>query len=123
MDNSATRSLTPEKKDLSENEMRYRDIFEHATVAIWEEDFSQVKVEVDKLRETGVTDFRSYFHDHPEFVERALKLVSIIEANRAMLELYNAKDKADVLGSLDRFASPANFLDELVAFTEGVPSF
>ena len=64
-----------EQKRLRESEERYRGIFENATVAIWDEDFSDLKAEVDKLRADGVYDFRGFIEEHPKFVSRALKLV------------------------------------------------
>ncbi len=110
---------TPSQKRLHESQDRYRDIFENSATAIWDEDFSQVEAEVDKLRKNGVTDFRSYIKEHPEFLEQAVRLVDILDANEAMLRLYGAKEKAEVLGNLEKFISPENFEDELVAFAEG----
>ena len=108
-----------EQKRLRESEERYRSIFENATVAIWDEDFSQVKVELDKLRTDGVSDFRSYIKEHPEFLQRAVGLVRILDANKATLRLYNVSEKAQVLGSLDKFVAPETFQEELIAFAGG----
>jgi PAS domain S-box-containing protein len=108
-----------EQKRLREREEYYHDIFENATVAIWDEDFSQIKVEIDKLRKNGVSDFRSFIKEHPEFVTRALKLVNILDANSATVRMYGVSNRAEVLGSLDKFVSPQNFQYELIAFAEG----
>ena len=108
-----------EQKRLREREEYFRGIFENATVAIWDEDFSQLKVEIDKLRKNGVNDFRSFIKEHPEFVTRGLKLVNILDANTATVRMYGVSDKVDVLGSLDKFVSPQNFQYELIAFAEG----
>lgn len=112
----------PSKRRLETAE-RYRDIFENTTVATLVEDFSHLKVAIDTLRQDGVTDFSSYIEDHPEFLEQALKLVTIEDANQAMLTLYNASEKSDVLGSLDKLASPENFKEELIDFAEGKALF
>ena len=104
---------------MNRDEERYRNIFENAAVALWEEGFSEVYVELEKLRANGVTDFRNYFDDHPEFLNQAVKLVKITDANEAMLRLYGAKEKKEVVGDLERFVSPENFIDELVAFADG----
>lgn len=101
----------------------YRDIFKNASVAIWQEDFSEVKTAVDQLRADGVTDMRGYLLKHPEFLERALKMVNVLDANPAMLRLYNAREKADVIGGLDKFVTPENFQDEFIAFAEGQTYF
>jgi PAS domain S-box-containing protein len=112
-----------EEKRVRQSEERYRGIFENATVAIWDEDFSQVKVEVDRLRADGVGDIRGYIKEHPEFLQRALKLVKILDANEATLRLYNVREKAEVLGDLDKFVSPETFREELIAFAEGKSYF
>ncbi|HEY5728732.1 MAG TPA: GAF domain-containing protein [Anaerolineales bacterium] len=119
---SAIRRMMENKKPRG-NETRYRDIFENANIAIWEEDFSEVKSEFDKLHMEGVTDFRNYIMEHPEFLERSVQQVKIIDANEAMLRLYDAKEKSDVLGSLGKFVSPQNFQEELIAFAEGESYF
>ena len=108
---------------LAQLNSHYRDIFENATVAIWEEDFSEVKTAVDQLRANGVTDFRGHVLKHPEFLEYVVRLVNILDANPAMLRLYNAKEKADVTGGLEKFVTPENFQDEFIAFAEGETYF
>ena len=108
-----------EQKRLRENSEKYRNVFEYSTIAIWEEDFSELKTELDKLRADGVTDFRGHIKDHPEFLERSVKLVKVLDINAAVLNLYGAKDKSEVLGSLGKLVSPEIFEDELIAFAEG----
>ena len=43
--------------------------FEHyynaAPIALWEEDWSGLKIRIDQLRNAGVTDFRAYLKDNP----------------------------------------------------------
>ena len=45
-------------------EPRYRELFEQSPVAIWENDWSDVKREVDHLTAAGVDDIRSYLLEH-----------------------------------------------------------
>ena len=112
-----------DQKHLRASEARYRDIFENASVMIWDEDLSELKAEVDKLRANGIADFRSYIKQQPEFLRRALKLVNIIDANETTLRLFYAQEKTEVLGSLDRFVSPETFQEELIAFADGKSYF
>ncbi len=53
---------------LRRSEVRFANIFEQAPVAIWEEDLSQVRVELDALADQGVTDLRRHLDEHPEFL-------------------------------------------------------
>ncbi len=115
-----------EARILEASEARYRRIFETAAVCIWDEDFSLVVTVLDALRARGVRDFRRYFDEHPEFVTEAAGLVRVRDVNQATLELFEARDKAELLGSLERVFLPetmAVFRDELLALAEGAASF
>lgn len=119
---SVAREIIDHKR-LHKSEEDYGGIFENTPVATFVEDFSQVKRELDKLRDDGVTDFSRHIHEHSEFIEQALKQIRILDANNAILSLYHAKEKADILGTLDRLMSPQDFQEELIAFAEGKLSF
>ena len=109
-----------------DSERRYRYIFESAGASIWEEDFSQVNAAIDELRTGGVRDFRQYFAAHPEFVERAIAMVRILDVNDATVKLFAAQDKQELLVSLDRIFTPETrdvFTGELIALAEGATRF
>jgi len=106
-------------KALRDSEERYRSIFENANMAIWEEDFTEVMAALDDLRDQGITDFRCYLDEHPEFLQSALQQIKIIEANQSMLKLYGAAQKSDMLISLDKLITPEILKEELLALAEG----
>ena len=115
-----------EARIVEASEARYRRIFETAAVCIWDEDFSLVVTVLDALRARGVRDFRRYFDEHPEIVAEAAGLVRVRDVNQATLDLFEARDKAELLGSLERVFLPetlAVFRDELLALAEGAASF
>ena len=91
-------------------------------MSIWEEDFSHVKRVIDDLKAAGVQNFREYFAAHPEFVEQAIGMVRILDVNEATVKLFGARDKQELLVSLDKILTPEAqqvFVDELVALAEG----
>jgi hypothetical protein len=47
--------MQPTEKVSRSSEERYRSLFENSPVALWEEDYSPVKVRLDQLR-TGCTN-------------------------------------------------------------------
>ncbi len=110
-------------RELAESEKRFRNIYDTAPVSIWQEDWTEVIALIDELRAGGVVEFRAYFLDHPEFVERALKAVKILDVNQWTLDMFAAKTKEQLLGSLGTvFATPdtlPGFVGELVALAEG----
>ena len=119
MDVTAAREAEAEVR---QSERRYRYIFQSTGVSIWEEDFSQVKTAIDDVKAGGVEDFRQYFAAHPEFVERAMSLVRVLDVNDASVELFGARDKQELLVSLDKILTPEThdiFAAELIALAEG----
>jgi signal transduction histidine kinase/ActR/RegA family two-component response regulator len=119
---TARRAVEAAHASLRDSEERFRTIFETAAVSIWEEDFSAVRAAIDELKAQGITDFRRYFGEHPEFVQRAMSLVRVLDVNEATIKMFEAADKADLLGSLPKIFIEESlhvFVRELVALAEG----
>ncbi len=91
--------ITCQSRELEETEARYRLLFEHSPLPLLEEDLSEAKAFLDRLRAMGVTNLDRYFGDHPEELQFCLTTVRIVDRNRATLTLYEA-DQADQLASL-----------------------
>ncbi len=111
---------------LHTSEERYRSLFEQVPVALWEEDFSEVRASFQRLRETGVSDFRQYFDAHPDEVIRLSRQAKIRDVNRYTLELYEADSKAALLQGLNIVFGPEShevFKAELVALAEGANQY
>lgn len=114
------------EKKLIQSEEWYRSVFENAGVSIWEEDFCEVKNELDKLAASGITDLYRYFDEHPEFIQMALTKIKIIDINNETLKLLKAETKEQVLGSLEVIfnRNELNVIkEELVALAEGREEF
>jgi PAS domain S-box-containing protein len=112
--------------EVRESERRYRYIFQSTGVSIWEQDFSRVKDAIDDLKAMGVRDFRDYFAAHPEFVERAIAMVRVVDVNDATVELFAAESKDELLVSLRKVFLPETvevFVGELIAIAEGRTTF
>ncbi len=111
---------------LKENEARYRSLFEDFPISLWEEDYTFVKRELEALRRQGVIDVRSYFTEHPEFIDEYIKHINVLDVNNATLKLMHAVTKGELLGSLSkitRSGSSAGFLDEFVRIANGETEF
>src|SRR5207249_7063659 len=109
-------------RSLRESERRFRYIFESTGVSIWEEDFSRVKAAIDELEAQGVRDARAYCAAHPEFVERAITMVKVVDVNDASVELFAAESKDELLVSLHNVFVPESreaFVEQMVAIAEG----
>ncbi|WP_373499318.1 ATP-binding protein [Desulfococcus sp.] len=107
---------------LKTSEERFRRIFQAATVSIFEENFSEPYKAILHLKRKGVTDFKSYFALHHDFVKHCMALVKIIDINDAGLKLYGATGKDELFGSIESLMLPEaldNFRDLLIAIAEG----
>ena len=116
------RRVVERTAELSVSEARFRGLFEHAPVSIWEEDFSAVRQYVADLREAGVVDFSAYFNAHPEEVAICAARVKIVDINRATLEMYQAESKTQLLTDLSKVLgseSLVQFKQELLALIRG----
>jgi PAS domain S-box-containing protein len=91
------------KAKLIASEQRYKYLFDQSPVSIWEEDFSEVKKQLDQLAQNGVTDFRQYFQENPKELKKYSELVKIIDVNQKTLTLFSATDKEDFLQNLASF--------------------
>jgi diguanylate cyclase (GGDEF)-like protein len=78
-----------------------RGLFEHSPVSLWVEDFSHVKQLLADVRERGIRDFRVFTDVHPEFVERCMAEIRVVDVNQHTLELFAAPDKPTLLRRLN----------------------
>ncbi len=103
------------------SEEHFRNIFEGVGVSIWEEDFSEVKALIDSLATDGVQNFRRYFMEHPDVVERSIGLVKIRDVNPATVKMFGATSRMELMQSLHQIFLPEThgvFLEELVTIAE-----
>ena len=119
------REITEEvlaERELAASERRYRELFESSPLAIWENDWSGVKRQIDMLQADGVRDLRAYLLDHTDVAEELSHEMRFVALNAAAKALYRVEDttqwydNANVpLSSDERAVAIAMFLD----FIEG----
>jgi diguanylate cyclase (GGDEF)-like protein len=85
---------------LAVSETHARGLFEHSPVSLWVEDFSVVKRLLEEVRDRGITDFRVFTDVHPEFVQRCMSEIRVVDVNQQTLTLFAAPDKASLLHRL-----------------------
>ncbi|WP_457578422.1 hypothetical protein [Ensifer adhaerens] len=123
VDNS---SANASEQPYRESEARFREIFENAGVAVWEQDFSGVCDLLDQLRSEGVEDLRAHLKAHPNRLDEAIAQVRIVDVNPFTVELFEATEKDELLRSLSNVFLPETapiFLEELMALWQGQRRF
>ena len=111
---------------IKQEQERFRLIFEHSPIAIWEEDFSQVTRLLQKLKKQKIGDIRKYLTQHSDIVVKTFRNIKILDVNKAALTLYGARTKRELIKNFGRtFAVGAIkiFIDEFVALAEGQKFF
>ena len=88
------------RRQLAVSEEYARGLFQHSPVSLWVEDFSGIRRLLDELNERGITDFRVFTDVHPEFIERCMSEIRVVDVNRHTLELFGAPDKQTLLQRL-----------------------
>jgi len=87
-------------RKLTHSENYSRGLFEYSPISLWVEDFSHVKKLFGDLRQIGITDFRVFTDVHPEFVERCMQEIRVIDVNQQTLTMFAAPDKQTLLSRL-----------------------
>ncbi len=116
-----TEQETAKRQQLA-SEAYARGLFEHSPVSLWVEDFSTIKRLMDEVRERGITDFRVFTDVHPDFVERCMFEIRVIDVNRQTLTMFGAPDKTALLGRLHevfRDEMKVHFREQLIDLWQG----
>ena len=110
------------RRKLAASEAYARCLFEDSPASLWVEDFSAVKHLLDDLRFQGIVDFRVFTDVHPEFVERCIQEIRVIDVNRSTLDLFGAPDKQTLMRRLnDVFSGEMirHFREQLIDLWDG----
>ncbi len=108
-----------------EQERRYRSLFEDSPVPIWDEDFSEVKKYLNRLKEQGITNIREYFENNLNAVEECAGLLIVNDANQAVVDLNEAPNKAYLLENFTKLIdsnSPGYAINQFEAIANGEKS-
>lgn len=99
-----------------------REFFEQAPVSLWVEDFSAIRSLFDELRARGVTDFRTFLDVHPDFIDRCLRELRVLDVNTHTLTMYKAASRAELLmhlGDILTDDTRATFAEQLIDLWDG----
>ena len=87
---------------LKEAEGRFRHLFNHAPISLWEEDYRGLKELFDTLRAQGITDLEAHLAGDPGLVDQFMNLIRVHDVNAKTLDLFGASSKEVLLANLDK---------------------
>jgi len=101
-------------------------IFDLAPVAMWIEDFSGVKQQLDQWRSEGVEDIRAFLKEDMARVADCSKQIRVLQVNSKTLELFEARDIEHLVENISvvfRDDMLESHINELAALWDGETDF
>jgi PAS domain S-box-containing protein len=111
------------EESLRNSEQRYRHLFHHMPIGLWQINASDLVERFDRLRAEGVTELRPYIDQHPGLLHELSDAVKIEEVNEQMVKLLGARDASEIQ-EFERFRhiNPDTFLSGLESRWRGESS-
>ncbi|RWC58458.1 ATP-binding protein [Mesorhizobium sp.] len=105
---------------LVKSERRYRRMFDSSRIGVLKEDWSAVRRELESVQEKGIP-VSDYLAGNPDFLDRARRLVRIVDVNPALLSMVFVEDPKHFLTTADDILSATDraFAGALAAFARG----
>ena len=82
-------------------EMLDSPFFELSPIAMWLEDYSEVKKQFDLWREQGVEDLLDFLQQDESRILECARKIKLLKVNSKTLELYQARDFDHLHQNLD----------------------
>lgn len=101
-------------------------VFTLAPIALWLEDFSEIKKQFELWRAQGIQDLRGYLLKDPSRVIECARKIKILSVNQKTLELYEAQDLQHLISNLEQIFKgdmASTHIDELISLWEGQTEF
>ncbi|PQJ68944.1 PAS domain-containing protein [Polaribacter butkevichii] len=93
--NITERKLIEEKNLIITN--RYRELFDSATISIWNGDLTLVAQQLAELRKLKISNIRAYLEEHPDVLFSILQKIKINKVNKATVKLFKGESDKDFL--------------------------
>ncbi len=122
----AVDSLDFAAKQVARGRLQYKSLFDKSPIALWEEDFSEVKRYLDKKLKRTQLDIASWFNQNPDEIAKCAQKVKIVEVNDRALQLFGASSTPELLSNLNNIFTEESirvFQQEIVALYNGSRSF
>lgn len=86
----------PAVERLEASEARYRNLFHHMPLALFQVDVRDTKRAFDALRREGVTDLDAHIQAHPHLLDFAMDTIRIAAVNQHGVALFGGREEAEL---------------------------
>ncbi len=104
----------------------YQTLFEESPIAMWVEDFSGVMECIERYKQAGIADLRSYLHTYPAKVRQCANKLKVKNANKASLKLYKAQSIEELKENIPiifRGDASLCLMESMLALSDGKKHF
>ena len=113
---------------IKESKDHFKSLFDDSPLPLREEDFSQVKLYLEKLNLIGqdINIVRSFFVDNPEEVEKIHDLIVLTNTNKACLKLYKVDTIEKLLLTKKKLFNETSFNDfkeQIIAISQNYTKY
>lgn len=108
---------------IQENVARYHSLFEDSPIGLCEEDFSDVKRYIEKLKSDYRTDLEVIFRDHPDEIWNCWRQVKRLHANKSQVKLFDLHTQQEYFNYLQESFMPSAFKMLLLTYDSGQMTF
>lgn len=91
--------------ELRQSELRYRSLFQHMPIAMWQMKTGVMRDTLARLRGLGVADLRAHAAQNPGFLDWALGQLQVVEVNDRAVAMLGAGRRENLLGPFARLWS------------------
>lgn len=124
------------QRDISErknNETRLRkseaeawSLFKNAAIPVIIEDYSEIKIYIEKLKAAGLTNWEAYFEQNPKEIYKIAAMIKVIDVNEKMIDVYGDGSKEQLLNRFVELFTEESmiiFQKEIIALAKGAFTF
>jgi signal transduction histidine kinase len=110
--------------ELRQSELRYRSLFQHMPIAMWQMKTGTMRDALADLRQRGIADLKAYAAQQPQFLDWVITQLQVVDVNDRAVEMLGASSRDDLLGTFSRLWSNRDALLHVVeARLGGAESF
>lgn len=102
------KEFTPVLDKITKSQIRYKNLFEHSPVPLWEIDAKGIKQYFNELRSLGITDLNSYVANITDS-KSLVSLIKIISVNQKSIVNTEGSGNEPELINISDYLTPASF--------------
>lgn len=94
--------------DAKSREQKFRNIFESTAVSVWEQDVSEFRVMLEKLRLKNIP-IEKQIEEDPSIIAALVKKIKVLAVNKATMRIFETEDDQVFLNNPEKIFTPQSF--------------